>query len=558
MVLGDPVSGRDFFDRNREMGILFSTLEEFKNKEKRNIALIGIRKIGKTSIIKEFIRRLNKSKPDIVCLDIYLPEQSPQNFFRNCIGAILLELMRSIKFNVKSTITIEEAMKIVENDFPRSSIGIRNMINYLSNNNFDEAFNYLFQLFDVIKEETKNCVIVFLDEFQRLQEYSISIKSPLDKFREKVMNQNEILYIISGSAVGMLNRLISSTNSPLYGHFESLTVRGFEFKDAYEFIVKKKAEKFPIGDTHISFLYEVTNGNPFYLDILIHRLKRYCKFNKLSRINDNAIEEVLINEVFKAEGSIYAYFSLLLEQSLEKSGSSYYTEILKSIALGKRRPSQISKNIGIPMTTISPYLRRLQELELIGRSDLTKKNSRVAEYEILDSLFELWLKYVYSVRQNPLLKDISIKIKVFKDNISKILQDYNSEIGRGNESRIRELFRAFDNDELMGLTIPKFDSVERVDVNNEEIDLFCKTEEEIWVAEISKTKIDKAEIDKVKAKLNNLPKEDKDKIKEVIIIPLKDITENAINFAKEQKYHIWTLQEINRLLKRKSMFRILI
>jgi len=32
MVLGDPVSGRDFFDRNREMGILFSTLEEFKNK----------------------------------------------------------------------------------------------------------------------------------------------------------------------------------------------------------------------------------------------------------------------------------------------------------------------------------------------------------------------------------------------------------------------------------------------------------------------------------------------------------------------------------------------
>jgi AAA+ ATPase superfamily predicted ATPase len=59
MVLGDPVSGRDFFDRNREMGILFSTLEEFKNKGKRNIALIGIRKIGKTSIIKEFIRRLN-------------------------------------------------------------------------------------------------------------------------------------------------------------------------------------------------------------------------------------------------------------------------------------------------------------------------------------------------------------------------------------------------------------------------------------------------------------------------------------------------------------------
>lgn len=557
MVLGDPVSGKDFFDRNREMGILFSTLEDFKNKEKRNIALIGIRKIGKTSIIKEFIRRLNKTKPEIICLDIYLPEQSPQNFFRNCIGAILLELMRSINFNVKSSITIEEAMKIVENDFPRSSLGIRNLINYFSHSNLDEAFDYLFKLFDTIKDETNNCIIIFMDEFQRLQEYSVLINSPIDKFREKVMNQKEILYIISGSAVGMLNRLISSTNSPLYGHFENLTIRGFEFKDAYEFIIRRKADKFPMGDTHISFLYEITNGNPFYLDMIIHRLKRYCKFNKLSRISDKVIEEVLINEIFKAEGSIYSYFSLLLEQSLEKSGSSYYTEIVKSIALGNRRPSQIAKNTGISMTTLPPYLRRLQELELIGRSDLTKKNSRVAEYEILDSLFELWLKYVYSVRQNPLLKDISIKIKVFKDNISKIIQDYNSEIGRGNESRIRELFTSFDNDELMGLRIPKFDSVERKDINGEEIDVFCRSEEEVWIAEISKTKIDKSDIENIKEKINKLPDQDKKNIKEVIIIPLKDITSNAIDSAKENKFHIWTLKEINRLLKRKSMFRIL-
>ena len=38
MVLGDPVSGKEFFDRNKEMAILFSALNDFKkgNRKKEN------------------------------------------------------------------------------------------------------------------------------------------------------------------------------------------------------------------------------------------------------------------------------------------------------------------------------------------------------------------------------------------------------------------------------------------------------------------------------------------------------------------------------------------
>jgi len=50
MVLGDPVSGKDFFDRNTERGILYSSLEDFEKGQKRNVAIIGLRKIGKTSL----------------------------------------------------------------------------------------------------------------------------------------------------------------------------------------------------------------------------------------------------------------------------------------------------------------------------------------------------------------------------------------------------------------------------------------------------------------------------------------------------------------------------
>lgn len=558
MVLGDPVSGKEFFDRNKELGVLFSVLEEFERQQKRNLAIIGIRKIGKTSLIKEFIRKLNKNKPKIICLDIYLPEQNPHSFFRNCIASIVLELMRKINFSIKTnTMTLEEALKIIEQDFPRTALSIKNLISYMSHNKLDEAFSYLFNVFGVVKKETDNPIIIFFDEFQRLCDYISDIPSPIDSFREKIMNQKEILYIISGSAVGMLNRLISSSKSPLYGHFEILPIRGFSYKDAYQFIVTKKEKDFPLNDTHISFLYEITNGNPFYLDIFVHSLKRHCKFKKVKRVSDSALEEVLINQIFKTEGSIYSYFNLLLEQSLEKSGSSYYTEIIRSIALGNKRPSKISKDTNIPITTLPSYLKKLQELELIKRSDLTKKNSRVAEYELIDVLFELWLKYVYSIRNDPLLRDIEIKIKIFKNNISKMIQDYNSELGRGYEARIRELFSNFNNEEYLGMFFPKFKSVERKNIEGEEIDVFCKTDNgEVWISEISKSKIDKNEIEKIKGKVDKIRK--KDKVKEVIIIAIKDIDKEAIDLAKSYKFRFLGISDLNNLLKRKGMFRIFI
>ncbi|MBW2975659.1 AAA family ATPase [Candidatus Woesearchaeota archaeon] len=557
MVLGDPVSGKEFFDRNKEMAILFSTLRDFESGTKRNIAIIGLRKIGKTSLITEFIRRLNKNTPSTICLSIYLPEQNPHNFFRGCMGSIINELFRLMKFQPKTgTLSLENALRIIEHDFPRTALAITNLEVFVRKRNLEEAFSYLFDVLEVVKKETGNSLIVFLDEFQRLTEYERDIKSPIDKFRERIMRQKEILYIISGSAVGMLNRLISSTKSPLYGHFERMYLRGFGFKDTYHFIVSKKPITLSIGDGLIGFLYEITNGNPFYLDILVHNMVRTCGFEKKKRVSKDFVEDSLINQIFSKEGSIYSYFDSLIEQSLEKRGSTYYTEILKSIASGDRRPSEISKATNINLTTLPVYLKKLQELEIIRKSEPTKKKSKITEYEFIDSLFELWIKEVYSLRDNPILKDFELKAKIFKNNISKIVNDYNTEIGKGNESRIRELFREFDGDVVGELTIPKFDSVERKDILGEEIDVFCRFAQDVWIAEVSKSNIDKSEIENIKRKIDKV--KTKENISQVIVIPTKEINQEAMNLCTKYKFEIWTLGIINKLLKRTGMFRILI
>ena len=121
---------------------------------------------------------------------------------------------------------------------------------------------------------------------------------------------------------------------------------------------------------------------------------------------------------------------------------------------------------------------------------------------------------------------------------------------------IRELFSAFDNDNVAGLNIPKFDSVERKQIEGEEIDVYCKVSKETWIAEITKENIGLNEIENIKRKADKISKIEK--LKEVIVISIKEIKLEAVEQCKKYNFRVWTLEDINKLIKKKKMFRILI
>lgn len=57
-MYGDPVYGEDFFDGDETLSLLQRRMASFRQGDKRNLALVGLRKTGKTSILLEFKRRL--------------------------------------------------------------------------------------------------------------------------------------------------------------------------------------------------------------------------------------------------------------------------------------------------------------------------------------------------------------------------------------------------------------------------------------------------------------------------------------------------------------------
>ena len=77
-MYGDPVYGEDFFDRDETLSLLQRRMASFRQGDKRNLALVGLRKTGKTSILLEFKRRLT--------------DADGSNFMRRfCIELVLLK-----------------------------------------------------------------------------------------------------------------------------------------------------------------------------------------------------------------------------------------------------------------------------------------------------------------------------------------------------------------------------------------------------------------------------------------------------------------------------------
>lgn len=83
-----------------------------------------------------------------------------------------------------------------------------------------------------------------------------------------------------------------------------------------------------------------------------------------------------------------------MQEELRKP-ATYYS-ILVALAQGKTKPNEIYQAIGMSSaSSLSPYLSRLQELEMVERKlPILEKNTKNAIYRISDTMSQFWFQYI--------------------------------------------------------------------------------------------------------------------------------------------------------------------
>ncbi|ADQ08242.1 DUF234 DEXX-box ATPase [Caldicellulosiruptor hydrothermalis 108] len=265
-------------------------------------------------------------------------------------------------------------------------------------------------IFDVIVNSKigKKVVIVF-DEFQNLCKTNPAFASVVQRIWDEKLKNHSFMLILSGSLVGMMQEHALSYSSPLYGRRTGqIKLKQFSFKEAKEFFPEVSEDQF-------IWIYSIVGGVPKYLEMFKFEGDIY-----------KAIEEnILSRQSFLYEEPVF-----LLEKEVHEVGS--YFSIIKSIALGNHKLSQIAQSLSVAQTKLTKYLNTLMDLDIVRRevpiTEEYPEKSKRGLYFINDNFIDFWFKFVYPYREQLELDNTkyvveNIKSKIVTNHISFVYEE---------------------------------------------------------------------------------------------------------------------------------------
>jgi len=227
-LLFDPRPKRsrtELYDREKEL----KTINEFAKKGSPILVMLGIRRIGKTSILKVY---LNESDQPSIYIDARRLEE--QGFRRSQLYQLLFEELNKLRSKWTS---ILDYLKILEG----VQVGI-SAIKLKWKEKPPSIVDILSRLNEWAKDND-NKIIIVIDEAQLLR-YLRGGKGRID-FTKIISyaydNLENIKFIITGSEIGVLTDFLGfhDPNSPLYGRIrDELTITRFTREMSIDFLEK--------------------------------------------------------------------------------------------------------------------------------------------------------------------------------------------------------------------------------------------------------------------------------------------------------------------------------
>ena len=220
--------------------------------------------------------------------------------------------------------------------------------------------------------------IIVLDEFTYLISGNKAIPSILQKVWDEKLKNSQIMMVLCGSYIGMMETEVLGYQAPLYGRRTASTLlRPMDLASSALFFPGYSAEEKFIT-------WAVVGGMPYYLRT----------FQNSQDVYANIRQHILDAQ----SGTLFNEPRLLLMEELREPRN--YFSILRAIAQGRTRLNEIAQGAGIgDVTTVARYLDILQQMKLITRrvpaTETQPEKSKKGIYQIDDHFLRFWFRYVH-------------------------------------------------------------------------------------------------------------------------------------------------------------------
>ena len=542
-MFSEPAVGDKFFGRDEILEILNKRTLALKEGYRQNVALTGQSLAGKSSIIFQFLHTIKED--GFIPVYVEVVKEPFRAFADKFIATMLYNALA--KKGEEASMNIDSLMEKASSSLPKTYSAIKQINLDIENEECEQAYSRLLELTSTLKLESEIPCIVILDEFDNLEH--LGIRNPFVAFGKVIMVQKDTMYIVSSSRGLAIRKIISEKLSLLFGNFEVLKVENFGTRASNEFISTRLAG-FDADSFLRKFLIAFTDGNPFYLNKMVCRMKDIALERMTSHIDIDIATEAILDLVYDSSGTIHQYLLNYILELIDAKSRDLHVSILASIANGRKRSSEIARHMHLTQAGVTEALQRLSEQGLVTRSGIF--------YTIGDIMLDFWLKNVYERKKRLLVDGAIDKRSLFRDEIKAYEGDFEREFALSTAERLAGLFNLF-SDELVSLDMknsrmPHFTKVEVRSFSDSKEFIAASFRGNFWIAQAYERDVNENDIVTFIRNVKGLDY----KISSKLIMPLKGIDENARLLAKELKISIWDSRTVNTLLTLYNKKRVIV
>jgi uncharacterized protein len=379
-LVGKPATGEYFIDRKGELEKLETLVMGVEDESASNVALIGMRRTGKTSIIVNLVERLrgdgkmvpvgincygisSKSRFSKVlrdaAIDAYVVKTNDTTY-----GTRILKILKDTGRSLAQTVS--------EISLSELDIKLRD-IKADEDQLIVDAMEYIGKL----AEEKGVFFLVIFDEFQDV----IAWGDPtLKRIRTVIQSQKRVCYLLAGSATTVMHNLVNERRSPFYRQFLEIPIGKIEKKEVMNFLTRRfNIAGLNFDDQKLSTISAYCDGFPDYVQRLGMSMYLLAKEKGKDTLTSQQIEECYENMLDGLEGEFENYFASLAR--LER-------EILIAIASGKETTAEIARDTRKKIFNLPKTLTRLSNYGIVARIEK-------GTYKITDPVLLDWISRRY-------------------------------------------------------------------------------------------------------------------------------------------------------------------
>lgn len=432
-----------FTNRVSELTTLALVADDLLVGRPRHVALFGLRRIGKTLVCQEQMRRLHASGKVIpVYLDLQDLASSPELFTQRYVG---LSCFWAVDHGEGPADPYLSATDLMQTNAGSLSVVTRTaaaLINEMSKQKVDYTtlLNIAFDFPERLAEALGRPLMYFLDEFPELLTLGSfpGVGDPLKHFRAALQRQTRVAYVITGSAVSATEHIVQDHQSPLFLQFRALELHPFTPEDTQALTEKLVGRLSPAAQAAV---HTYTFGHPFYVTALAERVRELAA-GATEAVSPELVSQAFVLEALENRGQIYGYCRYLYDISLQKArGYGVLKALLQILAIEDGLAlSEVASRVRRQASAARDYLRRLMEVDLLVE--------RQGRYFYADPVFRYWVAQT--------TKGVAIdgfprqeELKALVADLAERFARASTQLGRAKESEVRELLR-----KLAGRTVP--------------------------------------------------------------------------------------------------------